>query len=321
MARTAIDRRGNRRYRARYQGPDQRWRSRTFDRRIDAQRWLTNELAKLDRGDWVDPRAGRVPVELVAERWMAGRMALRESTRARDRSYLDSLVLPYLGRKPLSSIQPSDLEAWVSDLLAAGKAPATIQKAWQVASGIFRLAVRDRLIALSPARDVRLPKIERSEPIAFTVEEVMRLADAIDPRYRGLVLLGASGSCASVNSPASSWATSTPSATWSASVAPPPTCGARSSSDRRRLRRASEPSRCPARSRRRWSTTSPGWTRWGRRRGSSPLLGAGRSVALRGSGASGSRHSPPPPSTHPSGPTRSVAHRWRSSLPKVSIRK
>ncbi len=193
MARTTIDRRDNGRYRARYQGPDRRWRSRTFDRRIDAQRWLSNELVKLDRGEWVDPRAGRVLFASVAERWMAGRAALRETTRARDRSYLKSLVLPHLGDNPVGSVQPSDLEAWVADLVADGKAPATIQKAWQIASGVFRLAVRDRLIALSPARDVRLPKIERSEPTALTVDQVMRLADTIDPRYRALVLVGAFG--------------------------------------------------------------------------------------------------------------------------------
>ena len=176
MARTSIDRRDNGRYRARYFGPDLRWRSKTFDRRIDAQRWLTNELAKLDQGQWIDPRAGRVPFEAVAERWMAGRVALRESTRARDRSYLDSLILPYLGERPVASVRPSDLETWVADLIADDKAPATVQKAWQIASGVFRLAVRDRLIPLSPARDVRLPKIERKEPVALTVEEVLRLA-------------------------------------------------------------------------------------------------------------------------------------------------
>ena len=82
---------------------------------------------------------------------MAGRVALRATTRARDPSYLDSLILPHLGNKPLGSVQPSDLEAWIADLAAAGKAPATIQKAYQIASGVFRLAVRDRLIALSPA--------------------------------------------------------------------------------------------------------------------------------------------------------------------------
>jgi integrase len=191
MARTTIDRRDNRRYRARFQGPDQRWRSRTFDRRADAQRWLTNELAKLDRGEWVDPRAGRASFASVAEHWMAGRIALREGTRIRDRSYLNSLVLPFFGSRTLGSIQPSDVDAWVAELVAAGKAPATIQKAWQIASGVLRLAVRDRLIHLSPARDVKLPRIEREEPQALTADELMRLADAIDPRYRALVLVGA----------------------------------------------------------------------------------------------------------------------------------
>ena len=193
MARTTIDRRDNGRYRARYQGPDWRWRSRTFDRKVDAQHWLTSELAKVDRGEWVDPRAGRASFRSVAETWMAGRGALRVSTRARDRSYLNSLILPHLGTRPIGGIQPSDLEAWVADLIAAGKAPATIQKAWQITSGVLRVAVRDRLIALSPARDVQLPMIEPSEPMVLAVDQLMQLADAIDARYRALVLVGAFG--------------------------------------------------------------------------------------------------------------------------------
>lgn len=193
MARTTIDRRESGRYRARYQGPDQRWRSRTFDRRIDAQRWLTSELAKLDRGEWVDPRAGRASFASMAERWMASRIALREGTQVRDRSYLKSLILPSFGSRAVGSIQPSDLDAWIADLVAAGKASATIQKAWQIASGVLRLAVRDRLIPLSPTRDVRLPRIEREEPEALNANELMQLADAIDPRYRALVLVGAFG--------------------------------------------------------------------------------------------------------------------------------
>ncbi len=124
---------------------------------------------------------------------MAGRIALREGTRIRDRSYLNSLVLPFFGSRTVGSIQPSDLDAWVAELVAAGKAPATIQKAWQIASGVLRLAVRDRLLPLSPARHVKLPRIEREEPQALTADQLMRLADAIDPRYRALVLVGAFG--------------------------------------------------------------------------------------------------------------------------------
>lgn len=147
----------------------------------------------MDKGEWVDPRAGRVTFGEVTERWMASRSSLRESTKSRDRSLLDSLILPRLASTPLAAIQPSDLDAFVADLLAAGKAPATIHKVWQILSGIFGLAVRDRLIALTPAREVRLPKIEVEEPRALPVEEVMLLADSIDPRYRALVLVGAFG--------------------------------------------------------------------------------------------------------------------------------
>jgi integrase len=124
---------------------------------------------------------------------MASRASLRESTRVRDQFVLESLVLPHLGRLPVAAIQPSDLEAWVAGLMAAGKAPATVRKAWQIASGVLRVAVRDRLLAASPARDVQLPRVESDQPRALTVDEVMKLAESIDPRYRALVLVGAFG--------------------------------------------------------------------------------------------------------------------------------
>lgn len=193
MASTVIDKRANGRYRARYRGPDRRWHSRTFDRKIDAQRWLVAEVARLNRGEWIDPRAGEEPFESVAERWLGGRYALRPSTRARDESYLRTHVLPRFGDTPIGAISTRDLEAWVRDLTVSGKAPATVQKAWQITSGIFRIAVRDQIIARSPAHDIKLPSIDRTPPVAFTLEEVLGLADAIDPRYRSLVLVGGFG--------------------------------------------------------------------------------------------------------------------------------
>ena len=124
---------------------------------------------------------------------MASRASLRESTRVRDKFVLESLVLPHLGGLPVAAIQPSDLEAWVAGLMAAGKAPATVRKAWQIASGVLRVAVRDRLLAASPARNVQLPRVESDQPRALTVDEVMKLSETIDPRYRALVLVGAFG--------------------------------------------------------------------------------------------------------------------------------
>ena len=47
-------------WRARYYGADGRERSKSFERKIDAERWLSAQLAKLDRGEWVDPDLGKV---------------------------------------------------------------------------------------------------------------------------------------------------------------------------------------------------------------------------------------------------------------------
>jgi hypothetical protein len=82
------------RYQARYRIPGGRTRSRTFERRRDADRWLRHEVARLDRGDWIDPDAGTVTVAEWSDRWMATRLHIRDSTRERDETYLRSLVLP-----------------------------------------------------------------------------------------------------------------------------------------------------------------------------------------------------------------------------------
>jgi integrase len=54
-------------------------------------------------------------------------------------------------------------------------------------------AVDAGMIAQSPCRRISLPKIEREEMCFLTPVEIARLADAIRPRYRALVLVGAYG--------------------------------------------------------------------------------------------------------------------------------
>lgn len=67
-------------------------------------------------------------------------------------------------------------------------APATVRNAYDIASGVFRLAVRDHLIAVSPARDIDLPTTNKTERRFLTMAEVDRILEAIDPRFRMLVL-------------------------------------------------------------------------------------------------------------------------------------
>ena len=102
-------------------------------------------------------------------------------------------MLPHFGATPLAAITQPEVQAWVTDLTARGLAPATVVKAYQLLGRTLTAAVNADMIARFPCRAVRLPKIERDEMRFITPAEVARLADAIDPRYRALVLLGAYG--------------------------------------------------------------------------------------------------------------------------------
>jgi integrase len=58
-------------------------------------------------------------------------------------------------------------------------------------AAILRAAVEDRIIAVSPCRGIRLPKIEKIRVEQLETDEVVALADAVDDRYRALVVLAA----------------------------------------------------------------------------------------------------------------------------------
>lgn len=174
-------------WRARYRPPRGREISRSFRRRVDAERWLREQRSAIDQGAHVHPRAGETTFAAVAERWLDTRKNRRPSTRARDRSLMDNRVLPAFGDRPIKTIQPSDLQAWIADL-SAELAPSTVRKCHQIAAGVFKLAVRDRLIAISPARDLELPAARRDEPRFITADDVFRLADHVTP---AMIYLGA----------------------------------------------------------------------------------------------------------------------------------
>jgi integrase len=56
---------------------------------------------------------------------------------------------------------------------------------------IMGAAVEDRIIAISPCRGIRLPKVERIRIEPLGTDEVVALADSVDGRYRALVVLAA----------------------------------------------------------------------------------------------------------------------------------
>ncbi|MDF1597099.1 MAG: tyrosine-type recombinase/integrase [Acidimicrobiia bacterium] len=178
-------------YRVRFRTPDGHSRSKTFKRRVDADAFAaTVETSKLF-GTYTDPSLGKTRFGEWAPHVQASRINLAPSTRARDDTYFRSFILPYFADESLSKVNPLHVQGWVSALLAKDYAPATIRKAYQLLSAVFDAAVTSDLIARSPCRGIKLPKDSREEMRFLSPDEIEKLADAIDPRYRTLVLTGA----------------------------------------------------------------------------------------------------------------------------------
>lgn len=185
---------------ARY-GRGKRWRaritvagreeSRSFRTKEEASQWLALKRAAVVRDEYVPPARGRTTFGAAAAVWL-DRPDIRPSTRERDRSYLDSLILPRFGDRELRSITPDDLDRLVRDLTDDGKAPATIRKASQIVGSVLNDAVRRGLLARSPHRGVRLPKVETDEMMFLNVDEVHAVCDLLG-EDRTMGLLGAFG--------------------------------------------------------------------------------------------------------------------------------
>ena len=182
---------GKRAWQARWRDPTGRQRSRNFTRRVDAERHLTTVEARMLTGDYIDPNLANIGFADWLPQAEASRLDRRPSTRARDDSVLRSLVLPTFGDMPIGSIQPLTIHRWLTDLTDRGYAPATIRKAYQLLSRTLGAAVDAGLLHRSPCRGLRLPRTHSHEMRFLTPTEITRLADAIDPRYRALVLTAA----------------------------------------------------------------------------------------------------------------------------------
>lgn len=177
-------------WRARWRTPDGDSRSRTFARKVDAEHHLTTVEGSKLQGNYVDPQAGKITFRAYSEAWQQVQVH-RPSTVAQVETNLRRHVWPVLGERPLASIRPTEIQAWVkatSDDLA----PATVELVYRYVVAIFRAAVADRLIARTPCVGVRLPKVERAPIVPLAVETVKALIDAIDDRYRATVVLAAS---------------------------------------------------------------------------------------------------------------------------------
>ena len=171
------ERAGRLTWRAHYRGPDGRQRNKSFDRRREAETFLTTvESSKLS-GSFVDPARSKVTVRVWSGQWQSSQGHLKPSTLDRYNGLLRCHVLPRWGRAQLTNVSHADVQAWVTRLRAEHSA-STAVKAHRVLSLILALAVRDGRMVRNPADGISLPREVRKDRRYLTHVQVAALAEA-----------------------------------------------------------------------------------------------------------------------------------------------
>lgn len=183
-----VKRRGDS-WQATYRGPDGRERTKTFRLQVDAQGWVTDQLAAIGKGRWIDPSAGKITLRAYSAKWLGRRTDLAERTIELYQWLLDRHILPVLGGLPIAKAAPSAVRDWHAAI--AADHPTTAAKAYRLLSSIMRTAVADELITRNPCA-VKGAAVERpaERPVA-SVAEVEALAAAMPEHLRITVLLAA----------------------------------------------------------------------------------------------------------------------------------
>jgi integrase len=183
-------------WQARYRGPDGTMRpaDKTFPSKTDAEVWLTVKEAEILNGDWLDPESGRVPFAEYAAAWIEERPNLRPKSIQLYQYLLRCHLRPAFESKTVADIREADVRRWRKKLVDAGVSAVTVAKAYRLLKAVLNTAVDDGLIKRNPCRIKGAGQEKSPERPVLTITEVYGLAEAVDQRYRVLVLLGTFGS-------------------------------------------------------------------------------------------------------------------------------
>jgi integrase len=172
---------------------------RFFKLKSEADAHLAKVLQGLNSGTYINEAAGRITFRDYAEAWRKDRVHA-PGTAVSVEQQLRLHVYPVIGHRPMNAIRTSEIEALVKRMEVtpvatnADKplAASTIALTYGRVVAVFRAAVRDRIIALSPCVDITLPDRKPANTLqVLEPGQVLDLVDAVPQRYRAVIITAA----------------------------------------------------------------------------------------------------------------------------------
>jgi integrase len=186
----SIDKRTDGTYRARwreYPGGPQRTKS--FTRKIDAERHIAEVTVALARGSYLTKQQAAVTLTQYRRTFVA-RQVWRDRTRDIATHSLERCEAILGPDRPLTAIRRGDVEGLVVRL-GAEFAPGTVRTTFQHLRTLIRSAMADGLLVVDPTLRIKLPARPAAELIIPTRAELEALLAAAPAEFRVAVILGA----------------------------------------------------------------------------------------------------------------------------------
>jgi integrase len=162
----------------------------TFTTKTDAKRWLAKVEGDLSRGTWLNEELGSRTFGSYAATWLRDNTKIgpryRETCTRNMRLHLTSLE-----DIPLRALTSPVIREWYASAMRGKGGRTSIQQSYRFLHAVLATAVRDGAIPANPANIPGAGTDRAKERPVASVAQVVALIEAITPRYRAAVLLGA----------------------------------------------------------------------------------------------------------------------------------
>ncbi len=141
------------------------------------QVWAADQEDKMRRGEFIDPHGGKITLAEWHAKWLETRR-VEISTEEKVASLWRNHVEPRFGTWPLASIQPWDVEAWVTSMEKNKVGAVAVDSSLRLLRQILKAAMKPpRLIAMNPADDVTATVPEPHVDRVLTRDEAEKLLE------------------------------------------------------------------------------------------------------------------------------------------------
>lgn len=156
----------------------EKWVTKTFAKRKDANAWLDEARGRKRRRQAVAPSAELL--ETFLTRWLTDIAAarVRENTLAQYRWNLGKYVIPEIGTRSLADLTAGDIAAVYRGMRDRGLSDRSIRLTHAVLRKALTWAVADHLLLYNPADAVEMSRRRRTEKKAMTPDQAAAFVEA-----------------------------------------------------------------------------------------------------------------------------------------------